>query len=75
MMLIVRILAFALGAAAVAATLRSAVQTFVLPRGMPDLIVRAVFQVTRGLLTLGLGRRATYADRDRVLAPSSRMQG
>ena len=67
-MIVVRLLAFLLGAALIAATLLSAVKTFVLPRSAPDQIVRLVFVAIRRIFTLRLRWARSYAERDQVMA-------
>lgn len=67
MMLILRAAALLLGSALVAATLASAVKTFVLPRSAQDLLTRIAFLAVRRLFDLRL-RGRDYASRDRVLA-------
>ena len=67
-MIVVRLLAFLLGAALIAATLLSAVKTFVLPRSAPDQIVRLVFVAIRRIFTLRLRWARSYGERDQVMA-------
>lgn len=67
MMLILRAAALLLGAAVVAATLASAIKTFVLPRSAQDWLTRITFLAVRRLFDLRL-RGRDYAGRDRVLA-------
>jgi hypothetical protein len=59
---------FLAGAGLVALTLRSAVRTFVLPRGANDPITRVAFRLLRRLFDLFVGRARTYTARDRILA-------
>ena len=61
-------LAFFLGLALVAATLYSAIETFVLPRSAPNEITRMVFLAVRRLFGLRLRRSRTYLQVDRVMA-------
>lgn len=67
-MLALRVLAFVAGALVAAATVASAVRTVVLPRGIPAKLTRTVFLGLRFLFRLRMGKRATYARRDRVMA-------
>src|SRR5579859_2139251 len=67
-MLLVRIFLFLIGATLVWRVVLSIIQTFVLPRGIPDRITRASFLVMRRLFDLRIKRMTTYADRDRVMA-------
>lgn len=67
-MIILRILAFALGLALVIFTLFSAIRTFVLTRGAPDSLTGFVFFVMRKLFTLFPLRNRTYQRRDRIMA-------
>ena len=57
-----------LGAALVVVVFDSALRTFVLPRGVITLLVRAVFVETRHLFDLLAREGRTYAARDRVMA-------
>lgn len=66
--LILRVLAFAMGALIVAGTFISAVRTFVLPRSAPDQLTRVVFLLVRRVFDLLLRRATSYAARDRVMA-------
>ncbi len=63
-----RALAFLVGLAIAAATLFSAIETFVLPRSANDPLTRAVFVVTRFFFLLRVRRARSYAERDRVMA-------
>jgi hypothetical protein len=67
-MFIARVVLFLLGAALVWATVASAVRTFVLPRGTPDLISGAVFIGMRWLYDLRLRGERQYKRRDRIMA-------
>jgi hypothetical protein len=67
-MLVVRILAFILGAAVVLGTLYSATETFVLPRSASDLVARAVFRTNRRLFDFAARAGPSYAARDRIMA-------
>ena len=68
MELAVKIVVFALGAAAVMGTLGSAVRTVVLPRGVPAKLASLVFVVMGTLFRLRLRRKASYERRDFVMA-------
>jgi hypothetical protein len=65
---ITRLLAFMLGAAIVARTVFSAIQTFVLPRSANDRLSRFVFQTVFRLFRVLLRKTRTYAQRDRIMA-------
>jgi hypothetical protein len=65
---IVRGLVFLAGLALVGGTLFSALQTFVLPRGVSDRLTRLVFHGVRMIITLPLKRARSYEERDRILA-------
>ncbi len=67
-MIPLRVLLFALGAALVILTLRAAIRQFVLPRSAPDGLTRNTFFVMRTLFDLRLHKAVTYEDRDRVMA-------
>jgi hypothetical protein len=67
-MIILHIMALLAGALIVAGTLYSAVETFVLPRSAPNPLTRFVFLAIRRLFTLRLGQKASYVQRDRVMA-------
>lgn len=67
-MVFVRILLFMAGLALVGLTIRSALQTFVLPRAVHDRLTRGVFAVTRVAFGLLARRANTYVERDRVMA-------
>lgn len=62
------ILSFLVGMALVVWTLRSAILTFVLPRGVSDRLTGSIFVAMRFLFNLWLGRLDAYEDRDRVMA-------
>lgn len=49
-------------------TLRSAIQTFVLPRGVSDPTARFVFLSIRGIFDLRASRAISYHARDRIMA-------
>jgi hypothetical protein len=66
--LLFRILVFTLGAALVARTVFSAVQTFVLPRSARDRISRIVFVAMRRLFDFWTARVSSYEERDRIMA-------
>ena len=63
-----RVVVFALGAAAVLGTVGSAVRTVVLPRGVPAKLGNLVFVVVGRLFRLRLGRSPSYERRDAVMA-------
>lgn len=65
---LVKAISFALGAAIVAYTVFSAIQTFVLPRGARDRISRTTFRAIRALFELRLRSTSDYYVRDRILA-------
>ncbi len=67
-MVLLRVLAFLGGAALVAATLFSALQTFVVPRAESSAITRLVFVNMRRVFGLLAHPRRSYAARDRVMA-------
>ncbi|MDQ6772604.1 MAG: hypothetical protein M3024_06405 [Candidatus Dormibacteraeota bacterium] len=63
-----RVLAFAAGATVVGIAVNSSVRTVILPRAVPSVITRRVFDATRRLFELRIGRGATYERRDAVMA-------
>jgi hypothetical protein len=63
-----RVVAFVLGAAAVAATLGSAIRTVILPRGVPARFGRAVFVSVRAVFRLRARPSVPYEKRDRIMA-------
>ena len=67
-MLLLRLLAFALGIAVVAVTVFSAVETLVLPRGAPNVLSRVVFRGVRVIFDLFVRGRPTYLARDRTMS-------
>jgi hypothetical protein len=67
-MVFLRVVIFILGGGLVAATLVSAIRTFVLPRSAPDALTRAVFVAMRHLFNFRLRRMRTYLERDRLMA-------
>src|SRR6266508_6524009 len=67
-MAVLRVIAFVVGAATVAATFGSAIRTVILPRGVPAMLARVVFRSMRGLFTLRIGRSASYERRDALMA-------
>lgn len=64
----VRIVAGLAGTVLLAATLLNAVKTFVLPRSAPSRLIALVFGAVAAVLDTLTRRRATYAERDRILA-------
>jgi hypothetical protein len=67
-MLLVRAIIFLLGAFVVILTVRSAVSTFVIPRGETVYLTRVVFLTVRFFYRLGTDRAQSYAARDRIMA-------
>lgn len=65
---VLRVIAVIAGLALVWATLRSAIQTFMLPRGVSDPIARFVFLSTRLGFDFRAARSESYEGRDRVMA-------
>ena len=63
-----RLAAFLLGVVMVWATLASVIKTFILPRGAPDFLARAVFLGVRSVFTVRLRWARSYAERDAVLS-------
>jgi len=61
-------LIFILGIIITAATVFSAISTFVLPRSTTDRLTRLVFRVIRVFFSLPLGRARDFAARDRIMA-------
>jgi len=68
--IVLHVLAFVLGAALVIAAVFSAIHTFVVPRGVPDLLTRIVFVAMRYVFNppLPLRRRRSFATRERIMA-------
>lgn len=62
------VLLFVIGAVLVYLTLRSAIQTFILPRSARDPLVTFVFNVTRKIFDFRLRTTRDYARRDRIMA-------
>ena len=67
-MLILKVFVFILGLVIVAATIVSAIRTFVLPRSVPDPLTNFVLRTVRFFFNLRLRSADNYADRDRVMA-------
>src|SRR2546427_6462842 len=67
LLLLVRIVVFALGAYLVFRACLSALRTFVLPRSAPDRFNRTTFIVVRQLFEWRSKRLQTYLERDRVM--------
>jgi hypothetical protein len=63
-----QVLAVAVGLWIVVATVASSLKTTVLPRGVPARIARWVFRSVRWAFGLWIGKNASYARRDRVMA-------
>src|SRR5579859_2573110 len=68
LIIVLRAGVFVLGVYVVFATLFSAVRTFILPRGAPDQIVRAVFLLMRRFFDWRMRNALTYEARDQVMA-------
>jgi hypothetical protein len=64
----VRVLVFLIGAAAVLATIASAVRTVILPRGVASRLARTVFISLRIVFRLRARPSAPYEKRDRIMA-------
>jgi hypothetical protein len=62
------IIAFIFGAWIVTATVLSAVRTFVVPRAEQTMLSRLVFVIVRGLMKIPLAFRASYEERDHIMA-------
>jgi hypothetical protein len=67
-MILVRVVVALAGVLLVGSTLVSALRTFVLPRGVPDRLSRAVFAGVRVLFDLRTSRAKSYLERDRAMA-------
>ena len=67
-MIILRVLAFILGMAVVAAALLSVTRVLLVPRSTRDPLVRVVFRVMRVLFRPWVHDSRAYAERDRVMA-------
>ena len=65
--LMLRVILFLLGALLVAATVRSAVRTFILPRASYTLIARWVFQAVGAFFRWRASRARSYSDSDRAM--------
>jgi len=63
-----RLLLALVGLLIVAAALRSAIMSFILPRSASDKVARLVFQVVRKLFDLRTRRTSTYEQRDQIMA-------
>lgn len=68
LIVLLRIVSVACGVATVLWTLRSAIQTFVLPRGVSDRTARVVFLTVRAVFDIRALRALTYKERDRIMA-------
>src|SRR5579884_740520 len=66
--IVLRAVAFAVGLALVVTALGSAIRTFVLPRGVADVLPRAVFLTIRTFFELRTRRARDYEERDRLMA-------
>lgn len=67
-MLIVRIIIFCIGAFIALLTVKSAIRTFVLPRGERDELTRWVFLNLRRIINFGMRRATDYRQKDRIMA-------
>ena len=67
-MLVAHLIVFGLGAALVVFTLASAIRTFVVPRGINDVLTRIIFMTSFQVFRLWLKRARRFDDRDRILA-------
>ena len=67
-MVVLHVLAMVAGGVLVAGTLASATRTMVVPRALPTLIAKVVFDGVRSVLWALGGRSADYQRRDRVMA-------
>jgi hypothetical protein len=68
MEIILKVFVFLAGLGLVLMAVSSAVQTFVLPRAAPDLVVRVVFRGLRRLFNLAMRPARRYEQRDRIMA-------
>src|SRR5438067_2390024 len=66
--LALRAVAFVLGAWLVGVAMDSAIRTYVMPRGVPDRLSRALFRALRRLFDLRTRRARDYAARDQAMA-------
>ncbi len=66
--IIVRSLIFILGLGLATFTLVSAIRSFVLPRGVPDLITASVFKTVRYFFNLRVRHAQSYTERDHIMA-------
>ena len=67
-MIALRVVAFVVGLWIVVATVASSLRTTVLPRGVPARIARRVFRTMRWVFGVRIGKRASFAKRDRLMA-------
>jgi hypothetical protein len=65
---VLRVLAVLAGAGIVIMTLRSAIQTFILPRGVREFTAKTVFLTVRAAFDLVAHRADSYEGRDRIMA-------
>jgi len=65
---VLRVAAVVGGAALVAFTLRSAIQTFILPRGVSDTTARVVFLTVRAVFDVRTSSSESYEGRDKIMA-------
>jgi hypothetical protein len=68
LMIVLRVVVFFVGGSVVLGTLLSAVKTFVLPRGAPDLLRGTVFRAIQRIFDLWVKRARSYSQKDRILA-------
>lgn len=67
-MVLLRVLVFLVGLAIVTRTVFSAIETFILPRDVPDRLARLSFLSMRIVFSLPLSLARTYERRDRIMA-------
>jgi len=67
-MLLLKLITFTLGGLLVAGTLFSAIETFILPRSVQDMLTRGVFAFVRLIFAFPLRLARTYKARDRIMA-------
>jgi hypothetical protein len=67
-LILLQLASLGIGVFLIGASLLSAIRTFILPRGAPDQIVRAVFLAIRALFDLRMRRTTTYEQRDSIMA-------
>lgn len=67
-MVVLRVLVFIAGVAAILFAVRSVIRTFVVPRALRNVLARFVFVAVRRVVRLRASARHDYAKRDRVMA-------